>query len=109
MTIPEIDALVASFGLPYSYYQFPDSTGQEPPFVCWLLPGSSDFYADDTNYQSIRPLAVELYTDTRDFAAEERIGAALNAAGLPYRMETDWIDDERMHVTIYHTEVVING
>lgn len=109
MTIADIGALAESIGPPCSYYQFPDNTGQQPPFICWMLPNSADFYADNSNYQGISALAIELYTDSRDFALEESAEAVLRSAGLTWRKDSEWLDSERMHVTIYTTEVLING
>ena len=33
MSYEDIATMIESIGLPYAYYQFPEGTGQEPPFV----------------------------------------------------------------------------
>ena len=108
MTYPEIDAMIGEIGLPYAYYQFPE-TGQQPPFICWMLDGIDDLYADNINYQRIVVLAVELYTDEKDFEKEEAVEAVLAAQGLSYGKAEQYIDSERMHETVYTMEVVVNG
>lgn len=108
MTYPEIDAMIGEIGLPYAYYQFPE-TGQQPPFICWMLDGIDDLYADNINYQRIAVLAVELYTDEKDFEKEEAVEAVLAAQGLSYGKAEQYIDSERMHETVYTMEVVVNG
>lgn len=108
MTYPEIDAMIGEVGLPYAYYQFPE-TGQQPPFICWMLDGIDDLYADNINYQRIAVLAVELYTDEKDFEKEEAVEAVLAAQGLSYGKAEQYIDSERMHETVYTMEVVVNG
>lgn len=107
MTYKEVASMIAGFGLPYAYYQFPEGTDQACPFVCFYFTGSNDMTADDTNYQKIRPLVIELYTDNKDFTTEATIEAALNSSGLVYAREESYIDTERMYMVTYMTEIVI--
>lgn len=109
MTYREIDEMIGTIGLPYAYYQFPNNTGQEPPFVVWYLDGIDDLYADNSNYQRIVNLVVEFYSDEKDFDTEKAIEDVLDASGLTYDMDEQYLDDERMHETIYASEVLING
>ena len=107
MTYKEISDMIASIGLPYAYYQFPDGTEQSPPFICFLFDSSNDLAADNTNYQRIRQLVVELYTDNKDFALESAVEAALNGSGLVYSRLESYIDSERMYMVAFTTEVII--
>ena len=101
--------MVASIGVPYAYYQFPEGTAQPTPFVCFYFDNSDDLVADNTNYQRIRPLVIELYTDNKDFALEATVESVLNRAGLVYSRAESWIDSERMNMVSYTTSVVITG
>jgi hypothetical protein len=108
MTYEELNILISSFGLPYAYNQFPDDTEQEPPFICFLLGDSSgDLMADNINYQPIRPLSIELYTDNKDFELEMTIEAGLLAAGLPFVRSETYIDSERMFQIVYDTTIIL--
>ncbi|MBR3237428.1 MAG: hypothetical protein IKF99_03225 [Oscillospiraceae bacterium] len=107
MTYAEIASMIASAGFPTAYYQFPDGTGQAPPFICFFYPESRDMYADDSNYQKVEHLVVELYTDNKDFAAEAAVEAALRGAGMTWTRSEAWLDSERMQEVIYETDVVI--
>ena len=109
MTYQEVDAMVSSLGLPYSYYQFTEKTAQPCPFLCFYYEVSDDFAADNRNYQKIRPLTIELYTDDKDFALEAQIETALAAAGLVYSRSEVYIGSERMYQITYRMEVIING
>lgn len=109
MTYQEVDALVASLGLPYAYYQFTAKTAQPCPFLCFYFPDSDDFKADNTIYQKIRPLIIELYTDDKDFALEAQIETALAAAGLVYSRSEVYVGSERMYQITYEMEVIINA
>lgn len=107
MTYKEVSTMIAGFGIPYAYYQFPEGTAQPCPFICFYFPDSNDFAADNTNYQRIRPLTIELYTDNKDFELEETIEAALNGSGLVYARFESWIDTEKMNMVTYETQVII--
>lgn len=107
MTTQNVKALVESFGLPYAYHQFADNTGQQPPFICFFYGARSDFLADNSNYTKIVRLFIELYTDEKDFAHESEIEAKLNEAEIVYAMSEDYIDDERMHVTVYESDIIL--
>lgn len=107
MTYKEIAAMVASVGVPYAYYQFDEGTAKAPPFICFFYPGSDDMIADNTNYQAIRPLTIELYTENKDFALEATVETILNENGIPFTRNEVFIDTERMYQITYFSEVVI--
>lgn len=107
MTYKEIAQMVASFDLPYAYYQFPEGTEQACPFICFYFENSADFMADNENYQRIRPLTIELYTDNKDFSLENTIEAALAANGLSYTREESYLSSEQMYMVTYMTEIII--
>lgn len=112
MTRTEIAQMVAGIGLPNAYYQFSDDDAgkpQGPPFICFFYPSRDDFRADNINYARITALNIELYTDEVDFDLEERVEAALTAAGLPFTQYQVYIDGERMYQTTYTTEVCLDG
>ncbi len=107
MTYQEIAELLASVGIPTAYYQFPEDTGQEPPFICFYYASSADMYADNSNYQKIDNLSIELYTDNKDFELESALENVLKGAGLTWTREETYIDTERMYEVIYSVEVII--
>lgn len=109
MTYQQVATMVASIGVPYAYYQFPEGTAQAPPFVCFYFGGSNDLYADDKNYQSIRPLTIELYTDNKDFTLEATVEGILATNGLTYSRDESWIDSEKMNMVAYTTDVIITS
>ena len=62
--------ILKSTGFPYAYDHFAEGEAPDPPFLCYLLPGSDNFSADGKVYYRISEVRVELYTDQKDFAAE---------------------------------------
>lgn len=109
MTLREVKAFIESLGLPCAYYQFTEDTAVPPPFICWYYPDDDDFLADNENYQKINLLTIELYTDFRDFELEANVESALTEAGFVYSWDETFIESEKMHLTTYYTEVIING
>ena len=108
MTYKEVAQMVAGIGLPYAYDHFTEGPeAPDPPFICFYFAGSDDLAADDENYQRIRPLTLELYTDNKDFSLEETVEAALNGAGLVYSREETYIDSERMYMVTFSAEIII--
>lgn len=107
MTYADVATMLASLNIPYAYYQFPEGTEQACPFICFYFSGSNDMAADNINYQKIRPLTIELYTDNKDFALEETVENNLNQYGLAYSRDEAWIDTEKMNMVSYLTEIVI--
>ena len=107
MTYKEVSNMIEGIDIPFAYYQFPEGTGQECPFICFYFAGSDDFAADDTNYQRIRPLTIELYTDNKDFTLEETVEAALNSSGLVYSRSETYIDSEKMNMVVYTTDIIV--
>jgi len=109
MTYKEVAAMVKSIGLPYAYYQFPEGTGQAPPFVVFFYTQTNDVFADESNYQRIVTLNIEFYTAEKDYSTEGTIEGILANNGLTYYKEENYIDTEKMWQIAYEMEVMING
>ena len=109
MTYQGIAQMIETVGIPSAYYQFPENSGQEPPFICFYYPNNNDFVADGENYVKVVQLVIELYTDNKDFSLETTLEAVLTEHGLVYTREETYIDSERMYLETYYTEVIINA
>ena len=109
MTYKEVADMIKEVGIPTAYYQFPDDTEQSPPFICFFYPNSNDVIADNTNYQKVEHLAIELYTDNKDFALEATLEGVLNSHDLVYARSEEYLDTERMFFVLYETEVIITA
>lgn len=107
MTYKEVATMISGIGFPFAYDHFDEDNAEPPPFICFYFSSSSDLAADDTNYQKIRRLTLELYTDNKDFSTEETVEAALNEAGLVFSRSESYIDTERMYMVVYETDIII--
>lgn len=109
MTYIEIADMIESFELPFAYYQFPEGTGQEPPFVVFFFSGIDDLQADNINYQRIVTLNIELYTREKEFEIEDSIEEVLKENEFSYSKEENFINSEKLFQIAYEMEVIING
>ena len=107
MTYKDVKTMIEGIGVPCAYYQFTKKTAQPPPFICFYFDSDDDLFADDTNYQKIVSLTIELYTETQDFSMEQAVESALNGTGLAYGREETAIDSERLYLCTFYTTVII--
>lgn len=111
MTYTEINNMVRSIGLPYAYRAFrtddPENPPPKPPFIVYFYRASNDLYADNSNYQKIERLCIELYTDYKEPQIEETVTTVLKTHGLTYRREEVYLEDEQMLMNIFTMEVLI--
>ena len=94
-------SILDSIGIPYAYDHFAEGESPEPPFLCYLLPGSDNFSADGKVYHKISDVRLELYTDYKDLASEQKVEDTLDAAGLFYNKTETWIDSEKLYEVLY--------
>ena len=58
--------MLAELKIPFAYDHFAEGESPDPPFICFLFPGSENFAADDVVYMEFSNLSIELYTDEKD-------------------------------------------
>ena len=104
LTIP--DAMLETTGLPFVYHHWAENSAPPLPFLVYYFPQRQDFYADNGNYQKIAILDVELYTDTKDFTAEQRVEDVLAAHDISYTKTETYIDSEQMYEVLYEMEIL---
>lgn len=97
----ELVKIITAMGIPYAYDHFAEGEGPDPPFLCYLLPGSDNFSADGKVYLKISEVRIELYTDSKDLAMEGRVEDVLDAAGIFYNKSETWIDSEKLYEVLY--------
>lgn len=105
MTLAQVYTTLAATGLPVTYYAWPDG---EAPFLPWIaiVESSSDnFAADGIAYGEIKQVTVELYTKTKDPAAEALVQTALTGAGIYWDKTETYIESEQCFLNSYDIEV----
>ena len=106
MTYENVIEMLEEAGLPLAYDHFAEGESPEPPFLIFLFPGTDNVFADDTVYQKIDELNIELYTDKKDLETENLIEDILIAHELPYEKSEVWIESEKMCEVLYQTQMI---
>lgn len=106
MTLTQIKTMLQSFGIPFSYYAFPNDRAPQLPYCVYYFPNNDDVIADNSNYVRVVLLRIELYTENKDFALEDTIESKLL---YPYSKEVVYIDSEKMYQITYESEVILNA
>ena len=99
--------ILAALGIPFAYDHFAEGESPEPPFICYLLPGSDNFAADGRVYFKRNEVRLELYTDRKDPALELKVEDVLDDYGVFYNKSETWIDSEKLYEVLYHFEMEV--
>ena len=105
MTLEELARMLAKTGFPFAYDHFAEGESTDPPFICYLLPGSDNFAADGRVYFRISEVRIELYTDRKDPGAEALVETVLDDAGIFYNKSEAWIQSEKLYEVLYSMEL----
>ena len=105
MTHNELMEMLEETSLPIAYDHFAEGESPDPPFICFLYPGSDNFGADGRAYFKIKQVNVELYTDLKDPELETRLETVLDRHSLFYEKSEVWIESERLYEVLYSFEV----
>ena len=93
--------------IPFAYHHFAEGESPEPPFICYLLPGSNNFPADGKVYYKINEVHIELYTDLKDLVVEQQLEDVLDEHGIFYNKSETWIESEKLYEVLYIFEMEV--
>ena len=105
MTIENLVEMLQELKIPFAYDHFAEGENPEPPFICYLLPGSNNFAADGKVYFKINQVRIELYTDSKDLAVEQKVETVLDDSSIFYNKSEVWIQSEKLYEVLYSFEV----
>jgi hypothetical protein len=109
MTMEELAAMLQEMGIPFAYDHFAEGESPDPPFICYLLPGSDNFSADGRVYHRINEVRIELYTDQKDLEAEDKVTAVLDGHGIFYDQTEVWIQSEKLYECAFSFDISMKG
>ena len=103
----ELLQILSETQIPFAYHHFAEGESPEPPFICYLLPGSNNFSADGKVYYKINEVHIELYTDLKDLAVEQQLEDVLDEHGIFYNKSETWIESEKLYEVLYIFETEV--
>ena len=74
--------MLEEMDIPFAYDHFAEGESPDPPFICYLIPGTDHFSADGRVYKKINEIHIELYTDFKDLSVEQKVEAVLDEHGI---------------------------
>ena len=101
MTIENLVERLQELKIPFSYDHFAEGESPEPPFICYLIPGSDNFAADGRVYFKLNEVRIEMYTDFKDIALESRVEDVLDRHEIFYNKSETWIQSEKLYAVMY--------
>ena len=101
----ELVQIIQEMQIPFAYDHFAEGESPDPPFICYLIPGSNNFAADGKVYFKINQVRIELYTDSKDLAVERKVEMVMDESGIFYNKSEVWIQSEKLDEVRYSFEV----
>ena len=95
-------------GIPFAYDHFAEGESPEPPFICFLSPGSDNFAADGRVYFKVRQIPIERYTDEKNPETESWVETVLDGHGIFYDRTEVWIESEKLYEVLYSIELEVS-
>lgn len=105
MTIKNIVEMLQEMNIPFAYDHFAEGESPEPPFICYLIPGSDNFAADGKVYFKMNEVRIEIYTDFKDLNLESRVEGVLDGHEIFYNKSETWIQSEKLYEVMYSFEM----
>lgn len=105
MKYDKIVEMIEETNIPFAYDHFAEGESPDPPFCIFIIPSSDNFHADDTVYEKLNTLVIELYTDKKDPALEERVEEVLTRYEMIWTRSEVWIDSEKLYEVRYEMTV----
>ena len=84
MTIENLVEMLQELKIPFAYDHFAEGESPEPPFICYLIPGSDNFAADGRVYFKLNEVRIEMYTDFKDLDLESKVEGVLDGHEIFY-------------------------
>lgn len=97
-SIPEFTNKIA-------YRAFPVNQAPKLPFICYQETATDNFFADNTVWNSLSIVDIELYSKNRDFKSEKLIEEKLRDNNITWSKGIEYLDDEKCYEVIYTVEV----
>lgn len=105
MTIENLVEMLQELKIPFAYDHFAEGESPEPPFICYLIPGSDNFAADGRVYFKLNEVRIEMYTDFKDISLESRVEDVLDRHEIFYNKSETWIQSEKLYEVMYSFEM----
>lgn len=101
----DIVQILNEINIPFAYSHFAEGESPFPPFICYRIPDTNNFSADGVAYCKFNLINIELYTDKKDIALEQRIEDIFFNRNIFYNKSETWISSEKLYEILYTFEL----
>lgn len=103
MKLSELAKILEETGLPVRYRAFKKDRETIPdlPWIIYYEEEKDPFEADNKVYYTNIVVSVELYTEMKDLALEEKLESLFDEHDLIYHSYDNYWDDEELYETLY--------
>ena len=105
MEYDDIVSMLEEMGIPVAYWCFSEDDVPPLPFLVFSIPEDSVFYADGKKYIKKCKLYIELYVEEKSVELEQKLENILQQYGINAERQEQYLQDEKMFVEVYSTEV----
>lgn len=105
MTIENLVEMLHEMNIPFAYDHFAEGESPDPPFICYLIPGSDNFAADGRVYFKMNEVRIEVYTDFKDMDLESKVEGVLDGHEIFYNKSETCIQSEKLYEVMYSFEM----
>lgn len=103
MTLEDLNAKLASTGIPVTYNTWPEKKKPSMPYICNLSQYTNNFYADGTVWAKIEHMSADLYTSKKDIGSEGLVEQALK--DFAWSKSEEYNKKEQCYRITYELEV----
>lgn len=96
--------LLSEAGVPVARNAF--LKAQAPPYIVYVFSHSDNFAADSKVYLKRDNYQVELYTEKKDIALEEKLEGIFDGHGLVYDKTETYLESEKLVEVIYEIQLI---
>lgn len=98
----ELFDLLKTLNIPVAYDHFDSNKNITPPFIVYRETGVDTFKADNKSFFRDYNYELELVTEKKDVALQERLEELLDNNNIPYDMNTElWDNEEKIYHNYY--------
>lgn len=96
--------ILSETGLPVARNAFLKS--QAPPYIVYVFSHSDNFSADSKVFLKRDNYQIELYTEKKDIALEERLEGIFDEHGLVYDKTETYLESEKLIEVLYEIQLI---
>ena len=99
-----LSGILSETGLPIARNSFLKPI--QPPYIVYVFSHSNNFVADSKVYLKRENYRVELYTDKKDIALEEKLEGIFDKYGIVYDKTETYIQSEKLLEVMYEIQLI---